>query len=144
MKTIFHITVIIILSLFSFQNLFAQEEVIALSEPVVATDTYEMYGSEMDETYTLSDLSGSQNPEAFDGSTAFFGGTMTRVCQHRGCNFFLDDGEQQVRVRFKDYEFFIPTNTDGKKAVVRGHFVEKEEEDETVIEILSDSIKIYR
>ncbi len=124
-----------------------QDEVIALSEPVVVTDHYKVYGGEMGEVTGVTELKKAEsvyfeNREMYD---LFFEGVLTEVCQTRGCNFYLDDGESQVRVRFLDYGFFIPTDSNGKKTVVRGDFVQKEDEEtgEPFVEILSTAIKIY-
>lgn len=48
-------------------------------------------------------------------------GTIDEVCQAKGCwmTLRMDDGES-IRVKFKDYGFFVPTDAGGKKAVVRG------------------------
>ncbi len=124
-----------------------QDEVIALSEPVVVTDQYKIFGAEIGEISSTTELKKAktidfENREVYD---LFFEGVLTEVCQTRGCNFYLDDGESQVRVRFLDYGFFIPTDSNGKKTVVRGDFVQKEDEEtgETFVEILSTAIKIY-
>jgi len=124
-----------------------QDEAIALSDPVVVTDEFKVYGDEMGAITGTTELKKAktidfENREVYD---LFFEGVLTEVCQTRGCNFYLDDGESQVRVRFLDYGFFIPTDSNGKKTVVRGDFVQKEDEEtgETFVEILSTAIKIY-
>lgn len=124
-----------------------QDEVIALSDPVMVTDEYTVYGSEMGEIIGTATLKKAEtiNFENREMHDLYFEGVLTEVCQTRGCNFYLDDGESQVRVRFIDYGFFIPTDSNGKKTVVRGDFVQKEDEetDEPFVEILSTAIKIY-
>ncbi len=54
-------------------------------------------------------------------------GTITDVCQAKGCwmKVNLVDGEE-VFVRFKDYGFFVPTDSAGKQVVMNGQaFVEE-------------------
>lgn len=48
-------------------------------------------------------------------------GDIMGVCQKKGCwlEMKLND-EQNMTVRFKDYEFFVPMNSTGKKAVIEG------------------------
>lgn len=47
--------------------------------------------------------------------------TINGVCQMKGCWMTLDVGNgQEVRVRFKDYAFFVPKDATGKTAVVEG------------------------
>jgi len=124
-----------------------QDDVIALSDPVVVTDEFKVYGSELGKITGTTELKKAEtidfeNREVQD---LYFEGVLTEICQSRGCNFFLDDGESQVRVRFLDYAFFIPTDSSCKKTVVRGDFVQKEDEEtgEPFVEILSTAIKIY-
>lgn len=46
--------------------------------------------------------------------------TINEVCQMKGCWMTLDLGnEQEVRVSFKDYGFFVPLNAEGE-AIVNG------------------------
>ena len=48
-------------------------------------------------------------------------GTVSSVCQVKGCWMVLDLAEgQQTRVTFKDYGFFVPTALVGKEVVVNG------------------------
>jgi hypothetical protein len=47
--------------------------------------------------------------------------TIDEVCAKKGCWMVLDLGDgKDMRVTFKDYEFFVPKNAAGKKAVVQG------------------------
>lgn len=59
-------------------------------------------------------------------------GTIAEVCQAKGCwmNVNLQD-DAQVFVRFKDYGFFVPTNSSGKSVVMNGiAFIEEMSVDE--------------
>lgn len=47
-------------------------------------------------------------------------GQITEVCQAKGCWMILVDGEQFARITFKDYGFFVPTETSMQEAVVYG------------------------
>ncbi len=48
-------------------------------------------------------------------------GDIMDVCKKKGCwlEMKLND-EQNMTVKFKDYEFFVPMNSAGKKAVIEG------------------------
>lgn len=49
-------------------------------------------------------------------------GTVTNVCQRKGCWLQMDIGEgKTMRVRFKDYAFFVPKNISGKTVVLDGY-----------------------
>ncbi len=141
-------TLLVAICLLSFQALHAQDNVIALSDPVVITDDYEIYGSEISDDYTVASLKvmESRNFDQQKEKEYYFEGTLTEVCQARGCNFVLDDGERHVRVRFKDDSFFIPTNTSGMKSLVRGTFVQRDSQagQTAMVELLSSAIKIYK
>jgi len=62
--------------------------------------------------------------ESFEGQDSLevkFAATITEVCQKKGCWMMLDLGDEQfMRVRFRDYAFFVPKDADGKEAVVEG------------------------
>lgn len=48
-------------------------------------------------------------------------GTVTGVCQKKGCWIQLDiGGGKTMRVKFKDYAFFVPKNISGKTVVLDG------------------------
>ncbi|MDP1930072.1 MAG: DUF4920 domain-containing protein [Gammaproteobacteria bacterium] len=47
-------------------------------------------------------------------------GQITEVCQAKGCWMLLVDGESYARITFKDYAFFVPTETSMQRAVVYG------------------------
>jgi hypothetical protein len=48
-------------------------------------------------------------------------GTILAVCQVKGCWMAMDLGNgQNMRITFKDYGFFVPTDCSGKTAIVEG------------------------
>jgi hypothetical protein len=54
-------------------------------------------------------------------------GTVTEVCQAKGCWMTIDIGDgETMRVKFKDYGFFVPKDAAGKTAIMHG--VAKKEE----------------
>ncbi|TAN85397.1 MAG: DUF4920 domain-containing protein [Gallionella sp.] len=49
-------------------------------------------------------------------------GTITGVCQKKGCWLMVDIGEgKMMRVKFKDYAFFVPKDISGKTVVLDGY-----------------------
>ena len=49
-------------------------------------------------------------------------GTITSVCQKKGCWMQVDiGGGKAMRVTFKDYAFFVPKNISGKTVVLDGY-----------------------
>ena len=48
-------------------------------------------------------------------------GTIKSCCQKKGCWMTVDIGNNQVmRVKFKDYGFFVPMNSAGHEAIMQG------------------------
>ena len=106
-NTIFFNTFLVFFSLFAFQNSNAQSS---------------HYGAVFEVKKDIE-----QTSKVFKGMTTKdsmqfqIKGMVTQVCQAKGCwmNVDLADGEQ-VFVKFKDYGFFVPTNSAGKEVVMNG------------------------
>lgn len=47
-------------------------------------------------------------------------GMVTDVCSAKGCWMMLKDGKHEIRVKFKDYGFFVPSSLKGKKVHLQG------------------------
>lgn len=115
--------------LFAVNIAVAQEndKVVRLSEPVETGEDYEVFGSEFPDDaqfFALGYL--VRNSNVFEGQEIATSGTIKQVCQKKGCFFILTDGKNEARITFKDYEFFIPTNSAGKEVRLVGTFDVKE------------------
>ncbi|MDZ7681781.1 MAG: DUF4920 domain-containing protein [Fodinibius sp.] len=111
----------------SFAQQSNKKEVISLSDPVETTDDYEVYGSKFEaseQPLSLENLLAKS--DTYKNKQVVAKGKIKQVCQKKGCFFMLADGEREARITFKDYAFFIPTNTAGKKVVLKGTFNVKE------------------
>ncbi len=71
--------------------------------------------------------------KAIEGADAHAGpykveATIEKVCKKKGCWFTMKDDsiEEPVRVKMKDYGFFVPRNADGTVAVVEGTLASRE------------------
>lgn len=108
-------------------GLFAEEgEVLRLSEPVEVTATYEVFGSALPEAGTplsLGDLMADN--EKYLDQEVLVETRIAKVCQKKGCFFVATEGASTARVTFKDYGFFIPTDSGGKNVVLVGTFSRK-------------------
>ena len=106
----------------------AQEskKVIKLSEPVKVTETYEVYGSDsgnIEDSKTLtSAILDLENETVKD---VVISSTIAQVCEKKGCFFIAQDDQNQARVTFIDYSFFIPTDSQGKSATIVGKLSKK-------------------
>jgi hypothetical protein len=100
-----------------------------------------------------------------DGKMVRVQGTVSGVCQKVGCWMQLRDGDDTVRVRFRDYAFFVPLDVSGRPAIVEGtakvsvvteaerrHLAEDAGRtaaeidairgDETVVQVIADAVEI--
>jgi hypothetical protein len=62
------------------------------------------------------------NPETFDGKRIQLLATIDEVCQAKGCWMTFTDGDSSMRVKFKDYAFFMPKDASGRQTLVEGEF----------------------
>jgi hypothetical protein len=60
------------------------------------------------------------HPEAYAGQTVLTRARIRDVCQKKGCWMVLAEGDENMRVRFEDYGFFVPRDSSGKVAYVEG------------------------
>lgn len=117
---------LLVLALFTLTNIATAQEKdnhISLSEPVETGENYEVYGSEYPDGaqyFSLNYL--IENSNIFEGQQVATTGKIKQVCQKKGCFFILSDGDHNTRITFKDYEFFIPTNSAGNKVRLIGEF----------------------
>jgi hypothetical protein len=104
----------------------ADDEVIRLSEPVEVTDDYEVFGSKFEpagEPVALAEI--IANDDAYADQEVVVKTRVAKVCQKKGCFFIAQDGDKSARVSFKDYGFFVPTDTGGKTVTLVGTFSKK-------------------
>jgi hypothetical protein len=96
-------------------------QVIRLSEPVEVTDTHETFGAVMPaaiDPIALSTL--VANHENYANESVAVSARVAQVCQKKGCFFIAKDGATTVRVAFKDYSFFVPTDISGRDVTLVG------------------------
>ncbi|XWN38367.1 MAG: DUF4920 domain-containing protein [Balneola sp.] len=123
MKTIF----VLILTILLGSSLKAQDKkkVIKLSEPVKITDTYEVYGNEVDNFENPKTLAEVLLSDEKSSSTVIVNTSIAEVCEKKGCFFIAQDGEHSARITFKDYGFFVPTDSEGKTVTIIGELSKK-------------------
>lgn len=104
-----------------------REAVIRLSEPVESTPEYETFGAPMDFSVTrvtLQDI--AVDGDRYADKTVRVETRVSKVCQKKGCFFIAQQGNSVVRVSFKDYSFFVPTDIGGKRVMLVGEVVANE------------------
>ena len=105
----------------------AGADVIRLSEPVEATDSYEVFGAPMEESgraLRLAEL--VSDSDHYLDSEVVVKTRIAKVCQKKGCFFVAQEGDAVARVTFQDYGFFIPTDAGGKEVTLAGVFTRRE------------------
>jgi hypothetical protein len=75
-------------------------------------------GITLEQPTPLAEIMG--DPARFAGDTILIHGQVTEVCQKKGCWTVIREGDAHVRVRFKDYGFFLPKDCVGAEAYAQG------------------------
>lgn len=138
--------------------------VVRLSEPVAQDDDTETFGVILDKS--LPSL--SMQDLVIDSSTHLtkpfqVEARIAKVCQKKGCFFIAQQDQHILRVSFRDYGFFIPTDSSGKTVTLAGELVQKDVSPEqaahfkadlgsdtemvksgVIYEIVADSVRIPR
>ena len=103
-----------------------ESEVIRLSEPVEVTASHEVFGATLGDQGTPMNLGELvENSDKYQDREVLLATRIAKVCQKKGCFFVATEGANTARVSFKDYEFFIPTDSGGKDVVLLGTFSRK-------------------
>jgi hypothetical protein len=90
----------------------------ATTRPPVST-----FGQPIDVRETVSLVDITKTPASYKGKAVATQGTVTRVCQERGCWMAIKDDSSTATVRMHGHGFFVPTDAAGKHARVEGTVV---------------------
>jgi len=100
---------------------------IRLSEPVAQTADFETFGALLDESVPMVALEKlAKDGGDFVGRPVRVVARVAEVCQKKGCFFIAREGNSVVRISFKDYGFFVPTDIGGKRVTLVGEVVARE------------------
>lgn len=89
-----------------------------------ARSAAEKFGAAIDpngEEVALADV--AKNPSAFANKTFTTTGTVSAVCQHRGCWMEIKDDKGEAHIKMAGHSFFVPRTASGKKARVQATLV---------------------
>ena len=92
---------------------------------VVATqDTVVKRGAPIGDSPVVDLADALESVSSYADQTVTVEGTVNRVCQMKGCWMELmpDGADRGIRVTFKDYAFFVPTDSGGASARLEGMF----------------------
>lgn len=148
----------LLLTLLVFSTAQAAES-IRLSEPVAEDEFSETFGHPLNDALPVVSLANllteSPAPDQFQLTVR-----ISKVCKKKGCFFIAQEGKHVVRVSFRDYGFFVPTDSNGKIVTLAGALITKQLTDKQaehfnkdigqagvinpgeVYEIVADSVKI--
>jgi hypothetical protein len=86
------------------------------------SDLPQIYGdSTMNEKGKISGLELLNILSVRDSAIVRVEAPITSVCQKKGCWMYVDlDSNNEMLVRFKDYGFFVPMNSEGDTAIIQG------------------------
>lgn len=115
-------------SLLFSASLLSQEKATPVSQAVTEkgeSDSWRTYGDNitLKEGTSLAEL--LDNKDEVMNKGILLEGTISEICQNKGCWMVVGDGEKTVRVEFKDYGFFVPWAAEGKEVRLQGTLGEK-------------------
>lgn len=131
---------IVCMSLFSLSGTAADSVVVRLSEPVSVTSEAEIFGATLNPAAKPVALQNVlDTPESFTETALRVETRVSQVCQKKGCFYIATDGQRFVRVSFKDYGFFVPTDIGGKTVTMTGVLIKRELSEEEAEHFRSDA-----
>lgn len=79
-------------------------------------------GAEFDKSTAISSEELVAELASFDGSAKdlMFTAEITEACQKKGCWMKVSPGSEDIRVSFKDYDFFVPLDSKGHSTTLNG------------------------
>jgi hypothetical protein len=95
----------------------------AAPPPPPSPATASRFGQPIDAAPTTSLVAIAKAPASYRGKVIATEGTVTRVCQERGCWMAIKDDTGTATVRMHGHTFFVPTTSSGKHARVQGTVV---------------------
>ena len=100
---------------------------VRLSDPVEQTADSESFGASLDESVPAVSLGEiASDGGTYVGQSVRVIARVAEVCQKKGCFFIAQEGDSVVRISFKDYGFFVPTDISGKRVALVGEVVARE------------------
>ena len=127
------------------------EELVEVIEEVTITETY--HGEEITGEGSLTTVEFLEQFDVIESHEVKLTAYITEVCAKKGCWMVLELGDDKnMRVTFKDYEFFVPKDAAGRLATVQGvatmdtttvemlqHYAEDAGESQEVIDAITEA-----
>jgi hypothetical protein len=104
------------------------------------TDTYDVFGDTISPEGAISISELYAQMEGKDSAFLKLEGVIYEVCQKKGCWMHVEiDDENDLMVKFKDYEFFVPKDATGKKVILEGYAYKEEQSVDELKHYASDA-----
>lgn len=114
-------------------------ETLRLSAPVTQDENTETFGKTLDVSLPKVTLAGLLNDsQNYLGKQVQIDTRIAKVCQKKGCFFIAQQNEHVLRVSFKDYGFFVPTDSSGKTVTLNAELIQKNLSPEQAAHFKSD------
>ena len=98
-----------------------EARVVRLSEPVESTEAFETFGSPLPAVaHEASLIDVLEDSDRYADTDVQVTTKVKQVCKKKGSFFVAQAGGHVVRVSFKDYSFFVPTDISGKTVTLHG------------------------
>jgi hypothetical protein len=98
-----------------------------LARPVSLDAEQEVYGAALAGKDLVALKTLIAEDKAWHGKVVQVRGRIHGVCEKKGCWMIVRDGDQEIRVRFTGYKFFVPLDVVGREVAVEGLFERKVE-----------------
>lgn len=126
------------------ENAVAEEDRAPMPEDLAAGEQG-FYGAKftvIEEPLTLADAM-KQAGEAAEPKTVKVQATVSAVCKKKGCWFTMggEGVEEDVRVRMKDYAFFVPKNAEKAKVIAEGTLTQRDVPQEEAQHYADDAVE---
>lgn len=117
----------LLVSFIFFFTVTTSAQVVRLSQPVTSDDKTETFGTVLDSSLEQVNLATLlSNPDKYVETPFALRTEIAKVCQKKGCFFIAKEAHLSIRVAFKDYGFFVPSDSYNKVVTLNGLLVKKQ------------------
>jgi hypothetical protein len=103
--------------------------------------TVHRYGGSIEPASSVPLATLLANPKAYTDQTVTTEGKVQRACSRKGCWMEIGEGPDACRVTFKDYAFFVPTDSAGAHAKIQGKLDTRQVEAAAVAHLESEGAR---
>jgi len=109
--------------------------------PAAPTGAVQRYGGVIEPASSVPLATLLANPKAYTAQTVTTEGKVQRACSRKGCWMEIGEGSDACRITFKDYAFFVPTDSAGAHAKIQGKLDTRQVEAAAVAHLESEGAR---